>query len=95
MLFGSRAGPDRWSVRVAWELFAMESDGPNAFEWRVLGKLARYQSVGDEIIFELNPFFRYERKGEDYTYFSLLMWLYSYEREGRDSTHRILQIPVA
>ncbi|MCI0343117.1 MAG: hypothetical protein L0216_18565 [Planctomycetales bacterium] len=92
LLYGSSRGEGRSSFRFLWEFFAYERNGPENYEWRVLGRFLRYQVHGDETLFEFNPFFRYECKGDRYTYFSLLMGLYAYEREGAEARHRLFGI---
>lgn len=90
VFYGTRTGTDRWSFRFLWEVFAVERTAPNAIEWRVLGgQLFQYKHIGDEQVIALNPLFRYEVKGDRYTYFSFLLGLfYSYERDGDRYWHR-------
>lgn len=77
---------ERWAFRFLWEGVAMEG-AENDFRLRVLGGLFDLRMVEDEFMVELNPFFRYERKGDDYAYFSMFLGLYSYERQGASVSH--------
>jgi hypothetical protein len=79
---------DAWAFRFLWEGFAMDGDA-DEFHLRVLGGFFDMRLVQDEVMFELNPFFRYESKGDRYAYFSMFLGLYAYEREGQTQTNSL------
>lgn len=87
LFYGASDTAGRWQFRLLWEGLAVDAEGDQAFEWRVLGKFMHYRRLGDQVMFEVNPLFRYETKGRDYTYFDILLGLYSYERIGETPNH--------
>ncbi|MCI0343116.1 MAG: hypothetical protein L0216_18560 [Planctomycetales bacterium] len=95
LLYGSRRGEDRWSARLLWEVFAVERNGPDAWEWRMLGGFLFHQVRGDETSFELNllaPIVRYRAKSDRYKLFSILGGLFSYERIGEETDYGALWV---
>ncbi|MBM4044695.1 MAG: hypothetical protein FJ279_06235 [Planctomycetes bacterium] len=75
---------------VLWKLAEYEAKKNGDSDFRILHKLVRSREVGKFSELVVNPIFHKEREGDDYAYFSLLKFLYSYERKGGETTHRIL-----
>jgi len=90
LFYGASDTAGRWQFRFLWEGLAVDAEGDRSFECRVLGKFVHYRRRGQEVMFEVNPLFRYETKGPDYTYFDVLLGLYSYERIGEQTNHGVL-----
>jgi hypothetical protein len=87
LLYGASDTAPRYQFRRLWEGRVVEGEGDRSFEWRLLGGFAQYRHLGDEVKFDVRPFVSYRRKGTGYTYFDLLLGLYSYEREGETTHH--------